>query len=195
VSSSRFVPEHQPANERDVESLQDFVDFSHKLLVITGAGISTESGVPDYRSKGVGLYDRTDRRPVQYQDFVKSSVARQKYWARNYIGWPSFAARKPNVSHFSLASWQQAGRVPYLVTQNVDRLHQKAGSTNVTELHGTTYSVMCLSCDAMVDRHSLQTLFQEYNPSFQAESENIAPDADVEIDDEIVKQFKVNCFD
>ena len=105
----------------------------------TGAGISTESGIPDYRSEGVGLYARSSNRPVQYQDFVKHAYIRQRYWARNYVGWPKFGYFLPNSSHKTLALWEKAGKLHWLVTQNVDALHYKAGSTKVTELHGSAH--------------------------------------------------------
>lgn len=122
-----FVPESDPVNERDVDLLESFVNDSRRLFIITGAGLSTESGLPDYRSKGVGLYERTDRRPMMYQEFIRSSEARRKYWARNFVGWPRFSSAIPNESHRALYEWEQTGRVLHLVTQNVDRLHHKAG--------------------------------------------------------------------
>lgn len=106
---------------------------------ISGAGISTESGIPDYRSEGVGLYARSTNRPIQYQDFVKYADIRQRYWARNYVGWPKFGYFQPNSSHRTLALWEKMGKVYWLVTQNVDALHYKAGSQRVTELHGSAH--------------------------------------------------------
>lgn len=123
------------------------MDSSDSLVVITGAGLSTESGIPDYRSENVGLYARSERRPIQYKEFISSAPGRQRYWARNYVGWPSFASYQPNVCHKILAEYEQKGNgLHWLVTQNVDALHTKAGSKQVTELHGCTHRVMCMDC-------------------------------------------------
>ena len=105
-------------------------------IFYVGAGISTESGIPDYRSEGVGLYNRTNHRPMYIQEFMKSSSARKRYWARNFIGWPSFSSVQPNKAHEIVRKWELNGKVNGLVTQNVDRLHNKAGSQPI-ELHGT----------------------------------------------------------
>ena len=141
-----FVPTHRPVSASDVVRLREFVSEAKRLLVLTGAGLSTESGIPDYRSDAVGLYARTDRRPMMYSEFVKSPAGRRRYWARNYVGWPQFSAFQPNVSHYSLADMEAQGQIHWLVTQNVDALHTKAGSVKVTELHGCTHRVVCLSC-------------------------------------------------
>ena len=109
------------------------------FVFLTGAGISTESGIPDYRSEGVGLYARSSNRPVQYIDFVKHAHIRQRYWARNYVGWPKFGYFLPNSSHKTLSRWEDMGKLHWLVTQNVDALHYKAGSKKVTELHGSAH--------------------------------------------------------
>lgn len=106
---------------------------------MTGAGISTESGIPDYRSEGVGLYARSDRRPIQHAEFVRSATARQRYWARNFVGWPQFSSHQPNTAHLVLRHWEKLGKLHWLVTQNVDALHTKAGSQRMTELHGCTH--------------------------------------------------------
>ena len=141
-----FVPHSMTPAVSDIEKLEEFIQRSQKLFVLTGAGLSTESGIPDYRSEGVGLYARTDRRPMTYQDFVKTAKNRQRYWARNYVGWPQFASFQPNDSRVTLTKWQQQGRLSTLVTQNVDALHTKAGAQDVVELHGCTHRVVCLSC-------------------------------------------------
>lgn len=110
---------------------------------MTGAGISTESGIPDYRSEGVGLYARTDRRPIQHAEFIRSTTARQRYWARNFVGWPQFSSHQPNKAHLVLRDWEKLGKLHWLVTQNVDALHTKAGSQRMTELHGCTHRYSC----------------------------------------------------
>lgn len=186
-----FVPKHTPCQDWALNQMQEFIDSTSKLFVLTGAGISTESGIPDYRSEGVGLYATSTRRPVQYVHFMRSSKARQSYWARNYIGWPRFSSFKPNISHLTLAEWERRGKVHCIVTQNVDNLHQKAGSRRVHELHGTAFSVICTTCSQTVTRHSFQTRLREDNQHMSAHSLEIRPDGDVELTEEEVNNFKV----
>ena len=141
-SSLDFVPQAKPASLADVTRLQQFVSDANRVLVLTGAGLSTESGIPDYRSEGVGLYARTSRRPMQYQEFVRNHSGRQRYWARNFVGWPKFSSFQPNIAHQTLQDWQQKGKVRHIVTQNVDSLHTKAGCADVIELHGCSHRVV-----------------------------------------------------
>ncbi|XP_069698982.1 NAD-dependent protein deacylase Sirt4 [Periplaneta americana] len=187
-----FVPKYNPVHDEDIERLNNFINFSKKLLILTGAGISTESGIPDYRSQGVGLYARSSNRPVQYQDFVKKEHIRKRYWARNYVGWPRFSSFRPNSTHTMVRDLEVTyGRVSCVVTQNVDRLHNKAGSQNVIELHGTAFNVMCLGCDNKIDRQHLQSLLEERNPHIKATSTMIRPDGDVDISQDDVRGFQV----
>lgn len=136
---SSFVPSCSTTDVHSLELLQDFVSRARRLFVITGAGLSTESGIPDYRSEGVGLYARTDRRPMQHVEFVRSAKSRQRYWARNFVGWPQFSSHQPNAAHRALQRWEETGRLHWLVTQNVDALHSKAGQKGLTELHGCAH--------------------------------------------------------
>jgi len=180
------VPEHLPPRKEDVAALEDFVLAADgRLLVLTGAGLSTESGIPDYRSAGVGLYARTDRRPLQHKIFMTSAAARKSYWARNFVGWPSWSDIQPNTGHKSLAAMERAQTISHLVTQNVDQLHFKAGSEKVTELHGTNSVVACTSCGYWTHRFSFQQSLAGLNPSFSQEAVAgmIRPDGDVELDD------------
>lgn len=131
-----FVPPSPPLDPEKIKELQRFITLSKKLIVMTGAGISTESGIPDYRSEKVGLYARTDRRPIQHIDFIRSAPVRQRYWARNFVGWPQFSSHQPNPAHWALSNWEKLGKLHWLVTQNVDALHSKAGNRRLTELHG-----------------------------------------------------------
>ncbi|XP_042297394.1 NAD-dependent protein lipoamidase sirtuin-4, mitochondrial [Sceloporus undulatus] len=186
-----FVPACPPVDPKGLQKLQEFLFNSQRLFVLTGAGISTESGIPDYRSEGVGLYARTDRRPIQHAEFLRSAKARQRYWARNFVGWPQFSCHRPNVAHLALRSWEQAGRLHWLVTQNVDALHAKAGSQRLTELHGCTHRVLCLSCGDQTSRADLQERFQALNPTWQAEALGVAPDGDVFLSEEQVRTFCV----
>lgn len=134
-----FVPACSTTNTHSLELLQDFVSRARRMFVISGAGLSTESGIPDYRSEGVGLYARTDRRPMQHAEFVRSAKSRQRYWARNFVGWPQFSSHQPNSAHKALRRWEEGGKLHWLVTQNVDALHSKAGQQGLTELHGCSH--------------------------------------------------------
>ena len=138
VSDEKFVPQSQEPTMKEIKELSNFINSARRLFVLTGAGISTESGIRDYRSEGVGQYAITTDRPTQHMDFVKNPVKRKRYWARNFAGWPVFRNFQPNICHFVLAEMEKYGNIHWLVTQNVDRLHHKAGSRKITELHGTT---------------------------------------------------------
>ena len=190
----KFVPEWPKPCQSDFERLHSFLIDSRKLLVITGAGISTESGIPDYRSEKVGLYARTNRRPVQHADFIRYASARQRYWARNFVGWPSFSTVSPNRCHEILSEWEDNNKLMWLVTQNVDALHTKAGSKKITELHGCTHWVTCLQCQKKMPRNDLQLILERLNPDFNIHDSEIAPDGDVLLPDEKVKLFKVRVF-
>jgi len=183
------VPKHVAMLESQYRALEDFILSARKLLVLTGAGLSTESGIPDYRSEGVGLYDRTKHRPIQHMEFMTDPQARRRYWARNYVGFPVFISKVPNTAHKVLAEMERFNQMEWLVTQNVDRLHQKAGSSKVTELHGTTNIVACQRCSYVTDRESFQSYMQNCNREFTAEIINVTPDADAEIDIELIKMF------
>ena len=132
-------------------------------LVLTGAGISTDSGIPDYRGP-----DGTRRvTPMQHGEFVGSSEARQRYWARSFIGWQRFSRAEPNAAHHAVADLQRRGVLGPVITQNVDGLHQAAGSRDVTELHGSLAEVVCLTCGDRSDRDLLQARMAEANPGFE----------------------------
>ncbi|KAM4588394.1 NAD-dependent protein lipoamidase sirtuin-4, mitochondrial isoform 1-T2 [Odontesthes bonariensis] len=186
-----FVPACSSADAHLRELLQDFVSRARRLFVISGAGLSTESGIPDYRSEGVGLYARTDRRPMQHAEFVRSAKSRQRYWARNFVGWPQFSSHQPNNAHRALQRWEDKGKLHWLVTQNVDSLHSKAGQQRLTELHGCAHRVMCLGCGAITAREDLQRRFISLNPEWSAQAGAVAPDGDVFLEDEQVLNFRV----
>jgi NAD-dependent deacetylase sirtuin 4 len=142
---------------RDGQKLIELFDGCKKLLVITGAGVSTESGIPDYRSPG-----RPEYKPLQHNDFIKSEYVRRRYWARSFVGYGKVGNAQPNLAHTTLALMENHGKVANLITQNVDRLHHKAGHQRVLELHGTIHEVECLSCSHSTPRHRLQdTLLQQ----------------------------------
>ncbi|KAK7874220.1 hypothetical protein R5R35_006262 [Gryllus longicercus] len=196
LSSLSFAPKHKPVTSEDITLMKIFLSSNSKILVLTGAGISTESGIPDYRSEGVGLYAQSTSRPIQFQDFVKSPRLRKRYWARNYVGWPRFSSIVPNVTHFALRRLESEMRLSSIVTQNVDELHRKAGCKNVVELHGSAYRVICLHCRYEVHRHLFQETLNKLNPSISIVSQSVRPDGDVDLPQDFVEQFVVpNCPD
>jgi NAD-dependent SIR2 family protein deacetylase len=158
-----------------------------RVLALTGAGLSTESGIPDYRSPQSLA---KNRQPVTYQAFVKSAAVRQRYWARSVVGWPSMRLRAPNDGHGALARLEQAGAVPELITQNVDGLHQAAGSRSVVELHGALREVRCLSCGVRMDRDWLQERLLALNPGFDPKAA-MAPDGDADLSQAQIDGFRV----
>ncbi|XP_017263512.1 NAD-dependent protein lipoamidase sirtuin-4, mitochondrial [Kryptolebias marmoratus] len=186
-----FVPACSTADGASLELLRDFVSRARRLFVITGAGFSTESGIPDYRSEGVGLYARTDRRPMQHAEFTRCAKSRQRYWARNFVGWPQFSSHQPNRGHAALRRWEDGGRLHWLLTQNVDGLHSKAGQKRLTELHGCSHRVTCLGCGDVTAREDLQRRFVSLNPEWTAQAGAVAPDGDIFLEDEQVLNFRV----
>ena len=163
----------------EVERLTAWLAGRSRVAVITGAGVSTASGIPDYRD-GDGNWKRSP--PVQYRDFVESAAVRRRYWARSFAGWPMFAAARPSLAHVALARLEHAGRVAEVVTQNVDRLHQRAGSRNVIDLHGRLDVVRCLANGHRFDRDAFQSRLREENPGWDASTTRIAPDGDADLE-------------
>jgi NAD-dependent SIR2 family protein deacetylase len=156
-------------------------------VALTGAGMSTESGIPDYRGP-----DGTRRvTPMTYAEFVASSAARRRYWARSHFGWARFRQAAPNDGHRGLAALQGDGWVGPVITQNVDGLHQQAGSTEVVELHGTLGAVVCLTCHVRLTRRAVESLIDEGNPHFAVASDQIRPDGDFAVDAADVTRFVV----
>ena len=190
ASLSQFVPRHTRLADQELLRLERFVHSSSKLFVLTGAGVSTESGIKDYRSEGVGLYATTSHRPTNIADFLRSARVRQRYWARNTVAWPMFRAFAANSSHRFLAALEQRGKLHWLVTQNVDWLHHKAGSQKVTELHGSMYTISCLACQHLEARDQLQARILRENPGWSAVPQGFAPDADVFVSEEAVQSFR-----
>jgi NAD-dependent SIR2 family protein deacetylase len=157
-------------------------------LVLSGAGISTESGIPDYRGPNGSM--RT-RRPMQYREFVGSEDARRRYWARSAIGWIRVGTALPNAGHAAIARLEQIGAVTGVITQNVDGLHQAAGSIRVLELHGSLAEVRCLSCGLLEMRDHLQARLVQENPAWASSAAEAAPDGDAEVSAETVASFSV----
>lgn len=172
----------------DDEDLAAFLARHSSLAVVSGAGVSTASGIPDYRDRnGDWKHDE----PIQYQDFVNSADARRRYWARSYVGWQRFSKASPNAAHFALAALEAAGKVDTLITQNVDRLHSAAGSRCVIDLHGDLGKVRCLSCNAIHERLAYQQSLKQANPDWHADVFRYKPDGDAELAEGGHKEFVV----
>jgi len=161
-------------------ALREFVEGHERLFVLTGAGCSTASGIPDYRDAD-GEWKRG--RPIMLQDFVAHEHSRKRYWARSLVGFRRLRAARPNDAHRALASLEARSRVTQLVTQKVDGLHQAAGSRGVIDLHGRVDVVRCLSCDRRRAREQVQTELVERNPDFASLDALEAPDGDAALDD------------
>ncbi|KAL1285280.1 NAD-dependent protein deacetylase sirtuin-4 [Trichinella pseudospiralis] len=194
-SCSSFVPTYEPAGEEELAEFKKYLHSMRFLFVITGAGISTESGIPDYRSEGVGRYARSHLKPIQYVDFLNNARVRRRYWARNYVAWRQFSSVKPNRTHAILNDWEKNGWIHWMVTQNVDSLHCKAGSRRVTELHGNGFRVCCISCERRWSREELQSYIQKLNPEWEAQVKQLAPDGDVDLDGDLDKNFRMPVCD
>ncbi len=158
------------------------------VLVLSGAGISTESGIPDYRGEGGSLSRHT---PMTYQEFTAGARARRRYWARSHLGWRTFGRAEPNAGHRAVAAFGRHGLLTGVITQNVDGLHQAAGSEDVVELHGSLERVVCLSCGARSARRELARRLQEANADFAPVAAGINPDGDADLTDEQVRDFRV----
>ncbi|MGX9866738.1 NAD-dependent protein deacetylase [Pseudomonas moraviensis] len=158
------------------------------FLVLTGAGISTPSGIPDYRdSDGV----RRGRQPMMYQEFLSAPESRRRYWARAMLGWPRVRQARPNAAHQALATLQQRGRISDLITQNVDTLHDQAGSHDVIELHGSLHRVLCLDCGQRSPRDEIQRQMEAENPYLSGVDAVQAPDGDTLLDPAFEARFQV----
>lgn len=174
-----------PLAAGDLPLMRQALDIlqGRSFAVLTGAGLSTDSGIPDYRGP-----DAAPRKPMTYQEFIGSADNRRRYWARNHIGWSHLRHADPNAGHFAVARLERRGLLTGLVTQNVDRLHEDAGSRNVVDLHGRYDRVVCLDCGHGFSRKLLAAILEELNPGFldMAEASGIiemAPDADAVVED------------
>ncbi|KWV46259.1 NAD-dependent deacetylase [Bradyrhizobium macuxiense] len=169
-------------------ALEDFVAGHQRLFVLTGAGCSTNSGIPDYRDSN-GNWKRT--RPVTIQAFLGEAGTRQRYWARSMVGWRRFGRAAPNGAHRALAKLEEQGRCELLLTQNVDRLHQAAGSRRVIDLHGRLDVVRCLGCAATTPREQFQGELAQLNPAWLEFDAADAPDGDADLDHDDFSSFVV----
>jgi NAD-dependent SIR2 family protein deacetylase len=177
-----------------LEHQEDHLDTLHRamaerrFLVLTGAGISTSSGIPDNRdSEGV----RRGKAPMMYQEFLATAQARRRYWARAMLGWPRVRIAQPNNAHRALAALQQRQHITGLVTQNVDTLHDQAGSHDVTELHGSLHRVLCLDCQLHSTRDVIQRQMEVDNPYLAQVHAVQAPDGDTLLDPAFEEHFQV----
>ncbi|XP_057842396.1 NAD-dependent protein deacylase SRT2 isoform X3 [Cryptomeria japonica] len=170
LKDKRLVPESAPPSNEHLHHLYNFIEDSQKLVVLTGAGISTECGIPDYRSPH-GAYS-SGFKPITHQEFVRSTKTQRRYWARSYAGWRRFIAAQPGPVHKALATLETRGYVHGMITQNVDRLHNRAGSDPL-ELHGTTHSVICLDCNSITCRHLFQDQVKSLNPEVVFFGDNV----------------------
>ena len=155
-----------------------------RFVLLTGAGLSTDSGIPDYRGP-----DSPPRSPMTYQEFVRDAANRQRYWARNHLGWSHLRHADPNQGHYAVAELERRGHLTGLITQNVDRLHEDAGSVNVVDLHGRYDQVVCLDCRRTYTRRLLAGMLEELNPDFLERAAatglvEMAPDADSTVEDQ-----------
>jgi NAD-dependent SIR2 family protein deacetylase len=177
----------------DVADLRAFVESHPRLFVLTGAGCSTDSGIPDYRD-ATGAWKRAS--PVEYVPFMRDPLTRSRYWARSLIGWRSFGAAAPNAAHHALAALERSGHVRLLVTQNVDGLHQAAGSRRVVDLHGRLDAVVCTTCRRVTGRDEWQHELAVLNSSWVELVAPVAPDGDADLDKADFAGFRVpDCRD
>ena len=170
--------------QQDALTLAKILAEHPRLVVLTGAGISHDSGIPTYRDqRGTWLHPK----PIQEQAFVSDESTRRRYWSRSWFGWPVMRDARPNPAHAALAQLERRGAIELVITQNVDRLHQRAGSRNVVDLHGRIDQVRCLSCAALYSRDRIQRLLKVQNPWLSTvQSRHFSrPDGDMEVPDDM----------
>ena len=173
--------------EQALDALARFIDRYPKLFILGGAGVSTASGIPDYRDADG---QRKGRDPIMLQDFLKSDLSRRRYWARNMIGWPTVKNARPNAAHHALATLATMGHVERLVTQNVDGLHTAAGSARVIELHGNIGDVVCMECGHRHARADIQVRLETHNPDWLAMHAAPLPDGDARLESDRFDLFR-----
>ena len=168
--------------------LADLLRRNPGFTVLTGAGCSTKSGLPAYRDQD-GEWKHS--RPMQHHDFMTFESKRKFYWARSMLAWPNFKQAAPSQAHSALNDLARTGFVNQIITQNVDRLHQAAGSQDTLDIHGRLDQVVCMSCSELISRESLQTRLESLNPDFQAAKKVLRPDGDVDIETDLLDSFKL----
>lgn len=174
--------------ENGSEPLVEFLNTHVGVTLLTGAGCSTGSGIPDYRDDD-GRWKNAQ--PVQYKEFLSNEHTRRRYWARSYAGWPRMSNAEPNIAHRALAGLQDSGHIDSVITQNVDNLHQRAGSRDVIDLHGNLRHVCCLSCSRRFPRAGIQNALEALNPGWHAVISGYAPDGDAGLDAATAEDFRV----
>ena len=181
-----------PATVEGVPALADLL-ADGGALVLSGAGLSTDSGIPDYRGATGSLRRHT---PMTWQTFTRDPRGRHRYWARSFVGWRQIGEARPNAGHRAVAALQAAGAVGAVITQNVDGLHQAAGAREVVELHGGLDRTVCLGCGDVADRAALDVRLRAANPGFRPEpTDEVNPDGDVELPEEALDGFvMVDCL-
>ncbi|WP_405455187.1 NAD-dependent protein deacetylase [Streptomyces sp. NBC_00101] len=180
-------PEDLPPGTTDPSPVADALSAGG-VLVLSGAGISTESGIPDYRGDGGSLSRHT---PMTYQEFTADALARRRYWARSHLGWRTFGRARPNAGHRAVAAFERQGLLSGVITQNVDGLHQAAGSRDAVELHGSLDRVVCLTCGTFSARRELAARLEAANAGFAPVAAALNPDGDADLTDEQVGDFRV----
>ena len=174
----------------DVDALASLVGAG-EVVVLTGAGLSTDSGIPDYRGPSSA---RRRHAPMTYEAFVGDAAARHRYWARSHVGWRQIAAAVPNAGHRAVADLQRTGLLRGVITQNVDGLHQAAGARDVVELHGALSRVVCRHCGVLLDRTEVAARLDAANPAFDALVADAVtaaanPDGDADLPDAVLDRF------
>ena len=169
-------------------ALRAWLAAHRRILVLTGAGISTASGIPDYRGPD-GLWKR--RAPITYQAFMREPAMRARYWARSFVGWPLLARAQPNHAHEALVVLEGRGRIARLVTQNVDGLHARAGQRDVIDLHGRIDAVICTDCANRMARAQIQQMLADANPAWAGLAAAAAPDGDADLDGMAFDDFRI----
>lgn len=185
---SQLLQDHPASAQPAASALEAFVDRHRRLFVLTGAGCSTDSGIPDYRD-AAGDWKRAQ--PVTYQAFMGELATRQRYWARSLLGWPRFGHARPNATHAALAQLEARGQVELLLTQNVDGLHQAAGSRATIDLHGRLDVVRCMGCERRMPREAFQQHLLQHNPQWATLQAAPAPDGDADLEGEDFASFVV----
>lgn len=175
------------------DALAEFLVRYPNALVLTGAGLSTASGIPDYRDRdGV----RRGKQPIQGPEFRKSLAVQRRYWARSMVGYPALAQAAPNPGHKAIAAFEASGKIGSVLTQNVDGLHQQAGSRSVLELHGNIHAVACMSCRAQFTRELIQQQLEDKNPGIADANASPLPDGDAQLEPEALEDFELPvCLD
>ncbi|WP_133498780.1 NAD-dependent protein deacetylase [Cognatilysobacter terrigena] len=168
--------------------LRDWLSAFDRVFVLTGAGCSTASGIPDYRDEAGGWKRKP---PVTYQAFTQDDETRRRYWARSFAGWPVFSTAQPNRAHRALAEWEATGRMSMLLTQNVDTLHQRAGSRHVIDLHGRLDTIRCLDCGDLTPREAMQQRLADANAGWIDTIAAFAPDGDADLERTDFRDFVI----